>query len=80
MVWAEGLKRADKAGKLTGEGIKAALETLKDFDLAGLAAPVTYTPEDHRPSTNVNLYQVQGGKLVRLSEVDQPRKQDWLGL
>jgi branched-chain amino acid transport system substrate-binding protein len=80
MVWAEGLRRADKAGKLTGEGIKAAIETLKDFDLGGLAAPVTYTSQDHRSSTAVDLYQVQGGKLVRLKEVDQPRKTEWLGI
>jgi branched-chain amino acid transport system substrate-binding protein len=80
MVWSEGLKRADKANALTGEGIRAALETLKDFDLGGLAAPVTYTNSDHRPSTKVSLYQVQGGKLVKLSDVEQPRKQETLGL
>jgi branched-chain amino acid transport system substrate-binding protein len=80
MVWSEGLKRADKNGQLTGEGIKAALETLKDFDVGGLAAPVTYTAHDHRPTTNVDLYQVQGGKLVRLKQVEQPRKGEWLGL
>ncbi len=80
MVWSEGLKRADKAGQLTGEGIKVALETLKDFDLGGLAAPVTYTPQDHRSATTVDLYQVQGGKLVKLKQVEQQRKQEWLGL
>jgi len=80
MTWTEGLKRADKAGQLNGEGIKAALETLKDFDLGGLAEPVTYTPLDHRPTTKVDLYQVQGGKLVRLKDVEQPRKAEWLGI
>jgi branched-chain amino acid transport system substrate-binding protein len=80
MVWSEGLKRADKNGQLTGEGIKAAMETLKDFEVGGLAAPVTYTPQDHRSTTNVDLYQVQGGKLVRLKQVEQPRKGEWLGL
>jgi branched-chain amino acid transport system substrate-binding protein len=80
MVWAEGLKRADKAGKLNGEGIKAALETLKDFDLGGLSPPVTYGPDDHRPTTKVPLYQVQGGKLVKLKDYDLPRKPEWLGL
>ena len=49
MVWSEALKRADKAGQLNGPGVKAALETLKDFDLGGLSQPVTYTPTDHRP-------------------------------
>jgi branched-chain amino acid transport system substrate-binding protein len=80
MVWAEGLKRADKAKALTGEGVKAALETLKDFEVGGLAAPLTYTPTDHRGSTKVSLYQVQGGKLVKVGDFDQPRKQEWLGL
>jgi branched-chain amino acid transport system substrate-binding protein len=80
MVWAEALKRADTAGKLNGEGIKAAVETLKDFDLQGLAAPVTYTPTDHRPTTKVHLYQVQRGKLVRIAEYDLGRKPEWIGL
>jgi branched-chain amino acid transport system substrate-binding protein len=80
MVWAEGLRRADKAGNLTGEGIKTALEGLKDFDLQGLAAPVTYTAEDHRPTSKVSLYQVQGGKIAKLGDQDVPRKAEWLGL
>ena len=79
-VWLEGLRRADKAGKLTGEGVKAALETLKDFDLGGLTAPVTYTSTDHRPSTKTPIYQIQGGKLVKVAEYDMPRKPEWLGL
>jgi branched-chain amino acid transport system substrate-binding protein len=80
MVWSEGLRRADQAKALTGEGIKAALETLKDFDVGGLAAPVTYTAADHRPTTKVSLYQIQGGKIVKLGDQEQPRKKEWLGL
>jgi branched-chain amino acid transport system substrate-binding protein len=80
LVWTEALRRADKAGALTGEGVKAALETFKDFDLGGLTNPVTYTSSDHRPSTRTAIYQVQGGKLVRLKEYDMPRKPEWLGL
>jgi branched-chain amino acid transport system substrate-binding protein len=79
-VWIEALRRADKAGKLTGEGVKAAIETFKDFDLGGLASPVTWTPTDHRPSTRTAIYQVQGGKLVKVKEYDMPRRPDWLGL
>jgi len=80
MVWSEGLRRADQAKALIGEGIKAALETLKDFDVGGLAAPVTYTAADHRPTTKVSLYQIQGGKIVKLGDQEQPRKKEWLGL
>ncbi len=80
MVWSEALKRADKAGKLTGEGIREALETFKDFDLGGLSSPVTFTKDDHRATTRVSLYQVQGGKLVKAKETELPRKPEWLGL
>jgi branched-chain amino acid transport system substrate-binding protein len=80
LTWAEGLRRADKAGKLTGEGFKAAMESLKDFDLGGLTANVTYTDKDHRASTKTPIYQVQGGKLVKVAEYDMPRKPEWLGL
>ena len=73
IVWVEALKRADKAGKLTGEGVRAALETFKDFDLGGLASPVTWTATDHRPSTKTAVYQVQGGKLVKVEDYDMPR-------
>ena len=80
LVWTEALKRADKAGKLTGEGVKMALETFKDFDLGGLTEPVTYAPTDHRPSTKTPIYQVKGGKLAKVAEYDMPRKPEWLGL
>ncbi len=79
-VWAEALRRADKAGQLTGEGVKKAAETLKDFDVGGLTAPVTYSPTDHRPSTKTRIYQIKGGKLVKVAEFDMPRKPEWLGL
>ncbi len=80
MTWSEALKRADKAGKLNGPGIREALETLKDFDLGGLSQPVTYTKDDHRSTTTVSMYQVKGGKLVKVKDYTMPRKPEWLGL
>jgi branched-chain amino acid transport system substrate-binding protein len=80
LVWTEALRRADKKGALNGPGVKAALEELKDFDLGGLTNPVTYTATDHRPSTKTTIYQIKGGKLVKLTEYDMPRKPEWLGL
>src|SRR2546430_2804625 len=80
LVWSEALKRADKAGKLTGEGVKTALETLKDFDLGGLTAPVTYASSDHRPTTTVNIYQIKNGKLAKAKQHEMERKPEWLRL
>jgi branched-chain amino acid transport system substrate-binding protein len=79
-VWIEALRRADKAGKLTGEGVKAAVESLKDFDMGGLTGNVTWTPTDHRPSTRTAVYMIKGGKLVKVKEYEFPRKPEWLGL
>jgi branched-chain amino acid transport system substrate-binding protein len=80
LTWGEALKRADKKGALTGEGVKAAMETLKDFDLGGLTNPVTYTATDHRPMTKTPIYMVKGGKLVKVAEYDTGREPKWLGL
>jgi len=79
-VWLEALKRADKAGQLNGPGVKAAAETLSNFDLGGLTSPITYTSKDHRPSTKTPIYMVKGGKLVKVAEYDMPRRPEWLGL
>jgi branched-chain amino acid transport system substrate-binding protein len=79
-VWIEALSRADQAGNLTGEGVKAALETFRDLDMGGLTSPITYSATDHRPSTRTPVYVVKGGKLVKVKEYDMPRRPDWLGL
>jgi len=80
LLWSEALKLADKDKALTGEGVKAALEKLHDFDLGGLTSNVTYTPTDHRPSTKTPIYMIRGGKLVKVAEFDMPRKPQWLGI
>ena len=81
MVLVEALKIADKKGQLNGPGVKAALETLKDFDTGGLAADkITFTATDHRPFMKVNITEFQKGKLVVLKTIELPRKAEWLGL
>jgi branched-chain amino acid transport system substrate-binding protein len=80
LVWAEALRRADKAGQLNGPGVKAAAETLKDFSTGGLAQPVSYTPTDHRATTTTTIMQVQNGKLVKVAEYTMPRDATWFGL
>jgi branched-chain amino acid transport system substrate-binding protein len=76
----EGLKRADKAGQLNGEGIKKAFETLSNFDMGGLACTVTYTASDHRACTTTPIYQIKNGTLVKIKDYDVGRKPEWLGM
>jgi branched-chain amino acid transport system substrate-binding protein len=79
MVMWEGLKKAKAAGALTGPGLKAALETLKDFDTGGLTPPLTYTPEDHRATTTCGLYTIKGGKLDLVEDLTLDRTKEYLG-
>jgi branched-chain amino acid transport system substrate-binding protein len=73
------LEVADKAGKLNGDGIRAAFESFKDLDVGFGAAPMTWTPTDHRPTSLVNIYQIKGGKFVKLQTIDMKAKfpNDW---
>lgn len=81
MVLVEALNRADKMGPITGESVKAALETFRDFDTGGLTpAKITFTSTDHRPFTSVNIMEMQKGKLVLKKVMNLPRKAEWLGL
>ncbi|MFA6146815.1 MAG: ABC transporter substrate-binding protein [bacterium] len=81
MVLTEALKIADKKGQLNGPGVKAALESLKNFDTGGLAAnKITFTATDHRPFMTTNIMAFEKGKLVLKKTIDLPRKAEWLGL
>ncbi len=80
LVIAEGLKRADKAGQLNGEGIKKAFETLSNFDMGGLACNVTYTASDHRACTTTPIYEIKNGTLVKIKDYEVGRKPEWLGM
>jgi branched-chain amino acid transport system substrate-binding protein len=81
MVLTEALKIADKNGQLNGPGVKAALESMKDFDTGGLAADkISCTTTDHRPFMKVNIMEFQQGKLVQKKTMELPRKAEWLGL
>jgi len=80
LTWAEGLKIADRNKQLNGEGVKKAMESLRNFDLGGLVQPVTYTSDDHRSSTKSAIYMIKGGKLTKVEEFEAPRKKEWLGL
>ncbi|MBG0790632.1 MAG: ABC transporter substrate-binding protein [Desulfovibrionaceae bacterium] len=79
LTMAEGLKRAAAKGPVTGESLKEALETLRDYDPMGLAPAISFFPDDHRPNMAVFLYKVEGGKLTFIKEQILERRADWLG-
>ncbi len=79
LVMAEGVRRAAEKGAVDGPALKAALETLRDFDPMGLTPPISYFPDDHRPFMSVMIYRVEGGKFVLKGTPSLPRKAEWLG-
>lgn len=69
-VACEAVKRAvEEVGyeNLDGAAVARALLGMKDFDPYGIG-PISYTPEDHRGSNLVRIYQVQGGEVVPVSD------------
>jgi branched-chain amino acid transport system substrate-binding protein len=85
----EALKRADKAGDLSGPGIlQKGFETMKDYAIleGGLGTnPVTYTSADHRSTSIVPVYELRDGKFVFVKTIDVkarwPEKwaKEWFG-
>ena len=82
----EAMKKADKAGKLNGPGIKDAFESFKDWpglkEFGGQS--VTITPTDHRYSSIVRVGRVVKGKPQTVGEIDMRAKfpdkwASWLG-
>ncbi|MEE4353851.1 MAG: ABC transporter substrate-binding protein [Desulfatiglans sp.] len=85
LIW-EAMKRADKAGDLTGPGImEKGFETLRNFDIGLGTSPVTFTSIDHRPTTGCLVQEWVKGKFQEVLRVDLkerwPAKWDkeWLG-
>ncbi len=85
ILW-EAMKRADKAGDLTGPGIMTkGFETMRDFHIGLGAGDVTYTATDHRPAGGVLVQEWKDGKFQEVEFVDVkgrwPKRwaQEWLG-
>jgi branched-chain amino acid transport system substrate-binding protein len=84
---AEALKRADKAGDLSGESIlKNGFETMQAYDGVGLGlAPVSYTSTDHRIGGVIPVYEWKNGKFQLVERVDLPGRwpaewaEKWIG-
>ncbi|HYD31287.1 MAG TPA: ABC transporter substrate-binding protein [Azospirillaceae bacterium] len=94
----EAMEWAAKNGGITGPNIKKGMYQKKEWvpaGLEGVCEPSTWTENDHRGTTKVNLYRaavsgateapvdqlVKSGavKLEKVATVDVPRKPEWLG-
>ncbi len=85
LMMAEGMRRADKAGKLTGPGLREAFETFRGWTPGLGLPPVTLTASDHRPGAVIPVYRVKGGKFELVQNVDLKGKwakqweSEWFG-
>ena len=82
----EALRRADKVGDLSGEGIlKKGFETMQNFDIGLNVPPLTYTATDHRVAGKVPIYEIVDGKIKLLKIVDLKTRwpdkwaNEWIG-
>jgi branched-chain amino acid transport system substrate-binding protein len=70
ILW-EAMKRADKAGDLSGPGIMTkGFETMRNFHIGLGTSDVTYTATDHRPAGGVWVQEWKNGKFNKLQFVD----------
>jgi len=60
LVMAEGLRRM--GDDLTGEALKEALESIRDFSTGGITSPISFLPTSHKGSVALRIYQVVDAK------------------
>jgi branched-chain amino acid transport system substrate-binding protein len=66
--------------EITGRNVKQALETFRQKDVGGLTAPLTFTPDDHRPTNVTRIYSMnEFGRFAYETETRVELKSDWLG-
>lgn len=65
-IMIEGMKLADDP--TTGEGIRGGLEKLNNLDLGGLAAPVSFSADNHAGTNQIRLAEVKNGKFEVFTE------------
>ena len=67
IVLAAALKIADSAGELNAPGLKKVFERFRDFDTNGLTPPISYSENDHRPTTQTRIYKIRNHKFVQVA-------------
>ena len=61
-IMIEAMKLADDP--TSGEGIRGGIEKLSSLDLGGLAAPVTFSADNHAGTNQIRLAKVENGKFA----------------
>ncbi|HEU4537504.1 MAG TPA: ABC transporter substrate-binding protein, partial [Polyangiaceae bacterium] len=71
----------DRGLPVTGENLKAALESFENVETGGLTDRLSFRPDDHRPQSAVTVYKLApGGALVtERSESAISLQNGWLG-
>jgi len=65
----EGVRLVVAAGdEVNGENIRAALETMNNFDTGGVTSPISFSSSSHRGNSSLRLFTVEGGKWVNPSD------------
>jgi branched-chain amino acid transport system substrate-binding protein len=68
-VMTEGMRRVvEESNEVTGPNVRAALETLENYDTGGITSPLTFSSSDHAGSKALRLYQVENGAWVAITE------------
>jgi branched-chain amino acid transport system substrate-binding protein len=60
--------KAKSGGKITGQDVKNGFEKISNFTLGGLVPPLKITPTDHEGGGLVQIWQVKGGKFVKVTD------------
>jgi branched-chain amino acid transport system substrate-binding protein len=70
----------DQKKALTGKNLKEAYESFRSLNTGGLTPPISFTPEDHRPTNITRIYSMNPqGKLQFEDEINIQLQSEWLG-
>jgi len=58
----------DQGKELTGPNLKAALESMKNYDTGGMTYPISFSPDDHWGNKGTHIYVVENGQMKRVTQ------------
>jgi branched-chain amino acid transport system substrate-binding protein len=68
-VMSEGIKRViDEGNEVTGENIRAGLESISNFETGGVTSSISFSSTSHRGNSSLRLFEVRDGKWEVISD------------